>query len=199
MQHSKPSCVCSFLRWPKSCVVSVTAVWDSTQSESPESVSGVQRELHHEQQWLLHQSLSVPLSLPRQPLLEQQCLSVPASILYHRASLEGYGYVLQHICSCQRTVLPSFQKEGPLESRFSSKPSKPWVSAMIVFTGIKGALRVAFNNNHSFKLSWNDSLRNAYECYTVEWLLKGGNAMGFRSFYSDKNHSVIDIGEGMGF
>lgn len=67
---------------------------------------------------------------------------------------------------------------------------------MTVFTGIKGTIRVAFNSNQSFNLTWSGSLTSV--CYTIEWLLKGGNATGFKSFYSDKNQTVIDIEEGTG-
>ncbi|XP_062409670.1 uncharacterized protein LOC134100474 isoform X2 [Sardina pilchardus] len=58
---------------------------------------------------------------------------------------------------------------------------------------IGGALKVTFNSNHSFKLSWNGSLMNVYECYTVEWFLKGDNATTFTSFYSNINQTLKDI------
>ncbi|XP_048115249.1 interleukin-6 receptor subunit beta [Alosa alosa] len=58
---------------------------------------------------------------------------------------------------------------------------------------IEGALKATFNSNHSFNLSWNSSLTNAYECYTVEWFLKGDNATAFESFYSNTKQRTIDI------
>ena len=70
-------------------------------------------------------------------------------------------------------------------------------TSVAVFAECRGALRVVFNSSHSFNLSWSDSLMNASECYTVEWFPKAGDGTAaFKSFYSSKNHSTIDIGEG---
>ncbi|KAL2100381.1 hypothetical protein ACEWY4_004775 [Coilia grayii] len=58
-----------------------------------------------------------------------------------------------------------------------------------------GALSVAFNSNHSFNLSWSDLLAE-YECYTVEWFLKGQNhTPSFLSFSAYENQTTIDTEE----